>query len=40
MQLNCRVRARGEDCRGTVVLETTQVGGSCDISMQPVAGVR
>jgi hypothetical protein len=39
MQLNCRVGARGEDCRGTVVIETTRVGGSCDTSMQPVAGV-
>lgn len=40
LQINCRVRSRGEDCRGSVVIETTQVGGPCDTSMQPVAGVR
>lgn len=40
LQLNCRVRARGEDCRGEASLETTKVGGQCDTWMQPVAGVR
>jgi hypothetical protein len=40
LQLNCRVRASGEDCRGTITIETTQVGGACDTAMQPVAGVR
>jgi len=40
LQLNCRVRARGEDCQGAITVETIQVGGACDKSMQPVAGVR
>lgn len=40
LQLNCRVRSRGEDCRAPVAAETTKVGGRCDTWMQPVAGVR
>ncbi|HEY0303109.1 MAG TPA: hypothetical protein VGC36_17310, partial [Rhizomicrobium sp.] len=38
--LTCRVRARGADCRAEPHLESVRVGGSCDIEMQPVAGVR
>jgi hypothetical protein len=37
--LNCRIASRGEDCRGEAVLEKATVGGRCDTSMQPVAGV-
>jgi hypothetical protein len=40
LQLNCRVRSSGDDCRGTPAVEATQVGGACDTAMQPVAGVR
>jgi hypothetical protein len=40
LQLNCRVRSSGEDCRGTMTVETTRVGGACDTEMQPFAGVR
>jgi len=39
LQLSCRVRSRGETCRGDAVLETIAVGGVCDTAMQPVAGV-
>lgn len=37
--LTCRVRARGESCRAEPTLETVKVGGTCDVDMQPVAGV-
>jgi hypothetical protein len=39
LTLSCRVRARGNDCRGEAALETARVGGACDVAMQPVAGV-
>jgi hypothetical protein len=39
LRLTCRVRPRGEDCRGDATPETTSVGGVCDTWMQPVAGV-
>lgn len=39
LQLSCRVRTRGEDCRSEPRLETAKVGGTCDKLMQPVAGV-
>ena len=39
LQLSCRVRTRGEDCRSEPGLETAKVGGTCDKLMQPVAGV-
>lgn len=39
LQLICRVRASGEDCRGEPAVTTAQVGGTCDKLMQPVAGV-
>jgi hypothetical protein len=39
LQLRCRVRARGEDCKESGTLETVEVGGVCDTQMQPVAGV-
>ena len=37
--LTCRIRARGESCRGDAVVETVTVGGACDVVMQPIAGV-
>jgi hypothetical protein len=37
--LTCRVRARGESCRDEPALQTIRVGGTCDVDMQPVAGV-
>lgn len=37
--LSCRIRARGETCREEAQRETVKVGGTCDIQMQPVAGV-
>ncbi len=39
LQLTCRVRAMGEDCRAEPALQTATVGGTCDTWMQPVAGV-
>jgi hypothetical protein len=39
LQLTCRVRAAGEDCRAEPVPQTAKVGGTCDTWMQPVAGV-
>jgi hypothetical protein len=39
LQISCRVRARGEDCRAEPTLETPKIGGACDTRMQPVAGV-
>jgi hypothetical protein len=39
VQLTCRVRSRGEDCRGAASAETVRVGGPCDVAMQPIAGV-
>ena len=39
IQLACKVRARGEDCRGEPVVATAKVGGVCDVEMQPIAGV-
>lgn len=39
MRLACRVRPRGEDCRGDAAPQTTTVGGACDTEMQPVTGV-
>jgi hypothetical protein len=40
LQLTCRVRARGTDCRAEATVETVKLGGACDTQMQPVAGVR
>lgn len=39
IQLTCKVRARGEDCRSEPVVATAKVGGVCDVEMQPIAGV-
>lgn len=39
LELTCRVRAMGEDCRAEPVVQTPTVGGTCDTWMQPVAGV-
>ncbi len=40
LQIRCNVRARGEDCSTPALVETSRVGGVCDIEMQPIAGVR
>lgn len=40
LALNCRINARDAQCRGSGRIEEVQVGGVCDIEMQPVAGVR
>lgn len=38
--LQCKIRDRGEDCRGGGSSKTVTVGGACDTQMRPVAGVR
>lgn len=40
LAVSCRIADRGADCRGPGRETETQVGGVCDIEMQPVAGVR
>jgi hypothetical protein len=39
MTLTCRVEARGPACDAEATRETVQVGGPCDVEMQPIAGV-
>ncbi len=39
VEVGCRVKDRGESCRGGGTLTETQVGGTCDLEMRPVAGV-
>jgi len=38
--LTCRVGDRGEACGDAPRVRRAQVGGACDVEMQPVAGVR
>jgi len=40
LTLTCRVRERGAACREAPQPARVQVGGFCDVEMQPVAGVR
>ncbi|AGA91285.1 hypothetical protein Thimo_2561 [Thioflavicoccus mobilis 8321] len=40
LALSCRIADRGADCRGGGRTTEVQVGGVCDVEMQPVAGVR
>ncbi len=40
LELTCRIRDRGAQCRGGGSLKTAKVGGACDTQMRPVAGVR
>ena len=39
IEIQCRIKDRGESCRGGGSLTTASVGGSCDVEMRPVAGV-
>lgn len=39
LELQCRIRDRGEKCRSEERPTTVSVGGSCDTQMRPVAGV-
>jgi len=39
IEVACRVRDRGEGCRGDEAARTGRVGGTCDKEMRPVAGV-
>ena len=40
VEVSCRVKDRGESCRGPGTQTTARVGGTCDVEMRPVAGVR
>ncbi len=40
VEIACRVKDRGETCRGGGSPTTARVGGACDVEMRPVAGVR
>jgi len=37
--LQCRIRDRGENCRGRGKLKTVTVGGACDTQMRPITRV-
>ena len=39
IEIQCRIKDRGESCRGGGSMKTASVGGSCDVEMRPVAGV-
>jgi hypothetical protein len=39
LELTCRIKDRGEQCRGAGRIKTAKVGGSCDTQMRPVTGV-
>jgi hypothetical protein len=39
VEIACRVKDRGETCRGGGTPTTAKVGGACDVEMRPVAGV-
>ncbi len=40
LELTCRIKDRGSDCRGPGNLVTARVGGVCDTQMRPVAGIK
>lgn len=40
VEITCRVKDRGEACQGSGTPATARVGGTCDLEMRPVAGVR
>ncbi len=40
LEISCRVKDQGESCRGGGTPTTARVGGTCDVEMRPVAGVR
>lgn len=39
VEIGCRIKNRGESCRGDGRLTNARVGGTCDLEMRPVAGV-
>lgn len=39
VEIGCRIKDRGESCRGNGNLTNARVGGTCDLEMRPVAGV-
>ena len=40
VEVTCRVKDRGEACRGAGNPTTVRLGGTCDVEMRPLAGVR
>ena len=39
VEIQCRIKDRGESCRGGGSVKTARVGGTCDVEMRPVSGV-
>jgi hypothetical protein len=39
VEIQCRIKERGEACRGAGTPTSAKVGGACDVEMRPVAGV-
>ena len=39
VEIQCRIKDRGESCRGGGSMKTARVGGTCDVEMRPVSGV-
>ncbi len=39
VEIQCRIKDRGESCRGPGSMKTARVGGTCDVEMRPVSGV-
>jgi len=40
VEITCRVKDRGESCQGSGTPAKARLGGTCDVEMRPVAGVR
>jgi hypothetical protein len=40
VEFKCRIHDQGESCSGEAQLENVDIGGSCDIEMMPVVGVK
>lgn len=39
IEIQCKMKDRGESCRGGGSTKTARVGGTCDVEMRPVSGV-
>ncbi len=39
VEIQCRIKDKGESCRGGGSMQTARVGGTCDVEMRPVSGV-
>ena len=39
LEVQCRIKDRGEQCQGAGTVRTARVGGVCDTEMRPFTGV-